>query len=246
MQPDHSAPQRTPLPERRGYRRPPFSGPSFAQPGERGDLFAYGGFLDGGVPLDGPFAIIDLETSALSPTQGRVLEIAITRVDRHGTVLDEMSSLIDPGDGIVGAEHIHQISAPMLAGAPCFADLADTILKLLAGSIVVAHNAAFEDRWLGSELARMGLTLPHLPTLDTLWLVRQLRKLPDFKLGTVVQAYGCTLADAHTASGDVRALTALLPRMLDDAGPLQYPVGPPPLPQLSHPSRPAKPRSSGP
>lgn len=215
------------------YARKSFSGPQFARPGERGSLLAYGGTtLEAPAhALEGPFALVDVETSALDPRDGRVLEIAILRLERDGTVSDEFVTLVDPQNGEVGPDWLHKITTDDVRGAPVFAQIADSVLERLAGAVVVAHNAAFEDRWLAAEFERLGRWprgLPHLPALDTLWLARQVRSLPNYKLQTVVDAYGCTLDDAHTALGDVRALAQLLPRMLVDAGPLHYPVMPAP------------------
>ena len=75
-----------------------YSGPLFAQAGEKGKLF---GFADksGIHELDGPFAIIDLETSGFNPPGSKILEIAILKIDRDGNELDRFETLINPEDG---------------------------------------------------------------------------------------------------------------------------------------------------
>lgn len=42
------------------------------------------------------FAIVDLETTGLSPKKDRVLELAVVRVDRGGNVVDEWSTRFNP------------------------------------------------------------------------------------------------------------------------------------------------------
>ena len=53
-----------------------------------------------------------------------------------------------------------------------------------------------------------------MPTIDTLWLSRQVLDLPNYKLATVIDEFGYEFQDAHTALGDVRAMAKVLPEML--------------------------------
>jgi DNA polymerase III epsilon subunit-like protein len=128
-----------------------YSGPLFAQAGEKGKLF---GFADksGIHELDGPFAIIDLETSGFNPPGSKILEIAILKIDREGNELDRFETLINPEDGNVGRTDIHGIELRMLNGAPTFDEVSGRILELIQDSIIVAHNARFEENFLASEL----------------------------------------------------------------------------------------------
>src|SRR3954453_2476982 len=54
------------------------------------------------------FAVIDAETTGLSPNSHRILELAIVRTDPIGRVVDEWVCRFHPG-GPVGATHIHGI-----------------------------------------------------------------------------------------------------------------------------------------
>ena len=211
-----------------------YSGPLFAQAGEKGKLF---GFADksGIHELDGPFAIIDLETSGFNPPGSKILEIAILKIDRDGNELDRFETLIDPEDGNVGRTDIHGIELGMLNGAPTFNDVSGRILELIQGSIVVAHNARFEENFLTFELNEAGHNLDLIPALDTLWLARKTIELPNYKLDTVVTGFNERIIDAHTALGDVVAVSKILPEMLNRIGQLYYPIAHPQLPSASVP-----------
>jgi DNA polymerase-3 subunit epsilon len=211
-----------------------YSGPLFAQAGEKGKLF---GFADksGIHELDGPFAIIDLETSGFNPPGSRILEIAILKIDRDGNELDRFETLINPEDGNVGRTDIHGIELRMLNGAPTFDAVSGRILELIQGSIIVAHNARFEENFLASELNEAGHDLDLIPALDTLWLARNTIDLPNYKLDTVVNGFNERLIDAHTALGDVIAVSKILPEMLRRIGQLYYPIAHPQLPSASAP-----------
>lgn len=198
-----------------------FQGPRFAQESAQGAVFNYAS-LKSGQLLDAPFAIIDLETSGLDKGQHRVIEIAVKRVSQSGQPIDEISTLIDPGNSDVGPTFIHHIKAEDIIGAPSFVDFAPELLSRLSNSIVVAHHAAFEDGFLGAEFARVGKGIKSIPCVDTLWLARQVVDLPNYKLATVLEFFGIPEEDAHTALGDVRLLAKLLPILLAKSSPLKF------------------------
>ena len=211
-----------------------YSGPLFAQAGEKGKLF---GFADksGLHKLDGPFAIIDLETSGFNPPGSKILEIAILKIDKTGNEIARFETLIDPEDGNVGRTDIHGIDIQMLNGAPTFDKVSGRILEFIQGSIIVAHNARFEENFLAYELNEAGHDLELIPALDTLWLARNTIDLPNYKLETVVNGFNGQLVNSHTALGDVISVSKILPEMLGRIGQLYYPVVHPQLPSNSVP-----------
>ena len=211
-----------------------YSGPLFAQAGEKGKLF---GFADksGIHELNGPFAIIDLETSGFNPPGSKILEIAILKIDRDGNELDRFETLINPEDGNVGRTDIHGIELRMLNGAPTFDEASGRILELIQDSIIVAHNARFEENFLAYELNEAGHDLDLIPALDTLWLARNTIDLPNYKLDTVINGFNERIVNAHTALGDVIAVSKILPEMLNRIGQLYYPIAHPQLPSASVP-----------
>jgi DNA polymerase-3 subunit epsilon len=189
----------------------------FAEPGARGELFAYGGDGRGG-PLEAPFAIVDVETTGFSPSGGdRIVEVAITRLDPRGRVEDEYSTLINPGRD-AGAFWVHGISNVDIRDAPRFGDIAGELLARMDGAILVAHNAVFEERFLAAEFMRLGVLPPLSPALCTLWLSRRTMRTPNHKLRTLARAAGLSTVEAHTALGDVRIVAELLPQMLSVYG----------------------------
>ena len=185
----------------------------------RGPLFTYAGTgkSRGHSAQEGPFAVIDVETTGLSPGRGdRIIEIAIARVDARGQIEDEYATLIDPQGRDTGPVFIHGITNDALRGAPTFDQVIGEVLARMQGAVVVAHNAVFEERFLQAEFARIGLTLPQrIPALCTLWLGQRALSTPNHKLTTLCRHYGIPLVDKHAALGDVRATARLLPIMFD-------------------------------
>lgn len=195
----------------------------FASGGMRGEMFTYAGSRSGREHA-GPYAVVDVETTGLSPGRGdRVIEIAVARVDGRGRVEDEFATLVNPEGRDTGPVFIHGISNEDVAKAPTFADLAPELLARLDGAVVVAHNAPFEERFLATELARAGYQGIRMPALCTLWLGRKTFQTPNHKLGTIARDAGVQLVDKHAALGDVRAVAQLFPLMMDrHASPLLY------------------------
>ena len=213
-------------------QKPTYSGSRFAQDSGKGSLFHYASNEKGSeLPLE--FAIVDLETSGLEPGNARVIEIAILLVNSKGDIQEEYATLINPGNGQVGPTFIHHITEEAVLTAPTFQEVAGDILKRFENRIIVAHHAAFEDKFLAAEFKRAGIKVPPLPALDTLWLARQVVDLPNYKMQTVLQLYGVDEIDLHTALGDVRALNKVLPTLINQGTSILYPTGHSVLPQVA-------------
>lgn len=165
----------------------------------------------GAPALEGPrYVVLDVETTGLSPSRDRVLELALVTVGATGRVMDEWSTRINP-QGPVGATHIHGITQADVVNAPVFTDvLADVALRL-RGAAVVAHNANFDLAFLRAEFARAGWKMPFLPCLCTLEAsTYYLPTLQRRRLSDCCEAAGVRQGQAHAALGDAKATAGLL------------------------------------
>jgi DNA polymerase-3 subunit epsilon len=155
------------------------------------------------------FTAIDFETTGLHP--GHIIELAAVRVAADGTVLGELSTLVNPGPGIdPGPVGVHRITREQLDGAPALGDVLGQFLELCRNSVVVAHNLPFKQRFLIQELARLGVRMPPLPGICTLSSARQALRLPNYRLATVAGAIGMADFPAHTALGGARVCAQLV------------------------------------
>ncbi|MGY1601651.1 exonuclease domain-containing protein [Geodermatophilus sp. SYSU D00815] len=158
-------------------------------------------------------AVIDVETTGLSPRTDRIVEVGVVLLDDRGEVEAEFETLLDPGRD-VGPTPLHGIRAADVVDAPAFADVAPHLRSLLAGRVVVAHNALFDLRFLAREFGRAGLPVELPPTLCTMRLAplffgpgtRSLRALCDF--------VDIPLVHGHAALHDARATAELMLHML--------------------------------
>ncbi|WP_313480263.1 exonuclease domain-containing protein [Microbacterium sp.] len=205
------------------------------------------------------FAIIDVETTGLSPKRDRVLELAVVRADQDGNVVDEWSTRFNP-EGPVGATHIHGITQADVARAPLFRDAAASVVPYIAGLPIAAHNARFDLAFLRAEFRRAGWDVPWLPAYCTLdGSHHYLPNLDRRRLVDCCWSARVPLNDAHSALGDARATAGLLRHYLQaqgrvrphpalisvqtDARGVVWPAGPSRAPFASLPDEPASARS---
>jgi DNA polymerase III subunit epsilon len=164
------------------------------------------------LPLaEAPLAFVDLEMTGLDAARDRVLEVCIERVvggERQAFV----STLIDPGERVGGAAHVHGIDAAALAGAPRFDQVAGEVLSALDGAILVAHAAVWDVRFLAAELHRAGIEAHIDFWLDTLVLARRAFAFHSYSLGALCRELAIDPGQAHRAESDVRALRQVFDR----------------------------------
>jgi DNA polymerase-3 subunit epsilon len=120
----------------------------------------------------------------------------------------------------VGNEHVHGITAEALAGAPRFADVADHVLALLDGAIVVAHAAAWDVSFLTMELDRAGRRRSIDHYLDTLVLARRAFAFPSYSLDALCGQLGIERGRAHRAGADVAAMRRVFERVVAPLAPV--------------------------
>ena len=182
--------------------------------------------------LDHPLAVVDLETTGFTPGPDRAIEVGIVRVDPSGEIVDEWTTLVNPGRD-VGPTWVHGVTDDMVASAPTFAAIADEVLDRLEGAVVVAHNASFDGGFLAHEFALAGVPAPALPAACTLQVARWSGlNLPNYRLATCCEAFGLTNTGAHSALGDARVTAELATRLLASPPELRWPLAPPALPRL--------------
>ena len=105
----------------------------------------------------GPFTVFDVETTGMSPTNDRIVEIAAVRIDPGGK-LERFQTLVHPGRRIPpAATSVHHISDDMVQDAPNFKEAILGFLQLAEESTLVAHNALFDLGFLQEGQAERAL-----------------------------------------------------------------------------------------
>jgi DNA polymerase III epsilon subunit family exonuclease len=151
---------------------------------------------------EGTFVVVDVETTGLSPAEGRITEIAMMKV-KNGVLLDEFSTLINPLVTIPASiTSLTGIDNLMVADAPTAREVVPAIVEFLGDAVFVAHNAPFDWGFVTETAIReRGMTLTN-PQLCTVKLSRRiLPQLPSKSLGHVAAALNITIPERHRASG---------------------------------------------
>ena len=163
-------------------------------------------------------AVIDFETTGISPTCGdRATEVAIVLLE-GGTVVDRFQSLMNAGMRIPSfITQLTGITNAMVASAPDAAQVMNDASRFVGKAPLVAHNAAFDRKFWQAELARAGLAAPQ-SFICTLLLSRRLYPLaPNHKLGSLVDYHHLPrTGQAHRALADAEMAAELLTQIRHD------------------------------
>ena len=163
-------------------------------------------------------AVIDFETTGLSPTQGdRATEVAIVMLE-GGQVVGRFQSLMNAGVRISSfIESFTGITNAMVAAAPPAAEVMAAASAFVGDVPMVAHNASFDRRYWQAELARVGLNAPQ-PFACTVLLSRRLYpEVRSHSLGAMAVHHCLPSAGrAHRALADAEVAAALLARIQAD------------------------------
>lgn len=162
-------------------------------------------------------AVLDFETTGLSPGFDRPTEIAIALV-RDGVIVDRFQRLMNPGRRIPGdVALLTGITDAMVAGAPAVARVMREAAMFVAARPLVAHNAAFDRGFWVSELQALGLRARSDFACTMLLSRRIFPSAQNHKLGTLstylrLQQTG----RAHRALADVLTTVQLWARIRAD------------------------------
>jgi DNA polymerase III subunit epsilon len=167
------------------------------------------------------FAVVDVETTGGRPDSGhRITEIAVVHV-QGGVVSDVYETLVNPERPIPPMiSQITHITDSMVRGKPRFGEIARDVVERLDGRVFVAHNAAFDWRFVSHEVMRTTGQVLEGNTLCTVRLARKLLPhLPRRNLDSVSRHYDVHIPPEarHRAAGDAIATAKVLVGLLRDA-----------------------------
>jgi len=163
------------------------------------------------------FTVFDTETTGLQPQNGdRIIQIGATRVVA-GKLLraESFDQLIDPQRDIPAAGiEIHGITPQMLRGMPRITEVLPAFHVYTQDTVLVAHNAAFDMRFLQLQEADCGVRFDQ-PVLDTLLLSAVVHPQQEsHRLEAIAQRFGITVIGRHTALGDALVTAELFLKLL--------------------------------
>jgi DNA polymerase-3 subunit epsilon len=184
------------------------------------DLFGRAGQIAGledQLLTDLTYTVFDMETTGLHPSEGdEILSIGAIRIVSCRLLRDErFEQLIDPLRTIPWESvQIHGIHPEMLIGQPTVDQVLPGFHQFVDDTILVAHNAAFDMRFLQMKEERTAIQFTN-PVLDTLLLSAVVHPAHEnHDLEAIAQRLGVRILGRHTAMGDAIATGELFLKLL--------------------------------
>ncbi|MBE0474757.1 exonuclease domain-containing protein [Rhodoferax sp.] len=163
------------------------------------------------------FTVFDTETTGLNPSEGdQIIQIGAARIV-NGKLLRQESfeQLVDPKRLIPAATiPIHGITQDMVKGKPPITEVLPAFYTFAQDTVLVAHNAAFDMKFLQLQERHTGLVFNH-PVLDTLLLSAVVHPNQEsHRLEAIAERFNITVLGRHTALGDAMVTAEVWLRLL--------------------------------
>ena len=163
------------------------------------------------------YTVFDTETTGLNPGGGdEIIQIGAARIV-NGKLLRQESfeQLVDPQRTIPAASiPIHGITQHQVDGQPTIAAVLPAFHAFAQDTVLVAHNAAFDMRFLQLKEAATGLRFEQ-PVLDTLLLSALVHPNQEsHRLEAIAERFNITVIGRHTALGDAIVTAEVFLRLI--------------------------------
>ena len=163
------------------------------------------------------YTVFDTETTGLNPSEGdEIIQIGAARCV-NGKLLRQESfeQLVNPGRLISAATiPIHGITQDMVEGKPDITEVLPAFYAFAQDTVLVAHNAAFDMKFLQLQEVHTDLVFNH-PVLDTLLLSAVVHPNQEsHRLELIAERFNITVLGRHTALGDAMVTAEVLLRLI--------------------------------
>ena len=120
---------------------------------------------------------LDIESTGLSTIYNTIIELGVIEVI-NGEVKTEYTKLFGGGhSSMYLVRKVHHIKDSERKGKKTFKECAEKISEFLSNSIIVTHNGnSFDLPMISQKLQEAGYNIENYRSIDTLQLVRKMRK----------------------------------------------------------------------
>ena len=154
------------------------------------------------------YTVFDTETTGLEPSNGdEIIQIGAARIVNHRLLRQEIfDQLVDPERPLKPESiPIHGISEDMVRGQPNIDLVLPAFHEFCADTVLIAHNAAFDMRFLQLKEKRTGVRFAQ-PVLDTLLLSAVVHPNQEsHQLDVILERLGIQIESRHNALEDALA-----------------------------------------
>lgn len=153
------------------------------------------------------FTAIDIETTGLSYSRCKIIELAAVRY-RDGVAVETFQQLVNPNEQLDPfIIRLTGISDEMLENAPDISEALPRFFDFLGNDIVLGHNVGFDAGFISEKSRELGLPPINNDYINTLSLARKvLIGYGVYGLSDVAEYLGVNNLNSHRGVGD--AVTA--------------------------------------
>ena len=168
-----------------------------------------------GQALNTEYIVFDIETTGLSQKKNKIIEIGAVKV-KDGEEIDRFSEFINPEEPIpYSIEQLTSITDEMVMHAPTVDVILPKFLEFCGDDIVVAHNAAFDTRFIKKNAKDLGMKFDNT-IMDTMTLSHVLLpELGKFTLDRVCKALNVKNEHHHRAVDDANATAKIFVKLYE-------------------------------
>ncbi len=166
------------------------------------------------------FAVVDIETTGLSPKINEIIEVGaviVEKKDEKYVITKKYETLIKPYHEIPPIiTHITGINTETVKEAPRFHEIAADLIKFIGDAVFVAHNVLFDLRMINISLERYEIEKIKNPSLDSQDLAAlAFPTMPSHRLSDIINYLDIKSETSHRALADAEATGQLLIKSIE-------------------------------
>ncbi len=163
------------------------------------------------------YVAFDTETTGLNPSEGdEIIQLGAVRIVNNRLLHNEcIDQLVNPQRPVPPSSvKIHGIDPELLPSQPVITQVLPGFHAFATDSVMVAHNAAFDMRFLQLKEKATGLHFDN-PVLDTLLLSSVVHPNQEgHSLDAIAERFNITIVGRHTALGDALVTAEILLKLI--------------------------------
>ncbi|WGS64167.1 PolC-type DNA polymerase III [Marinitoga aeolica] len=170
------------------------------------------------IKFNSKFVVFDFETTGFDPNVEEIIEIGAVKIE-NGEIKEVFHKMIKPNKNVPQKiQEITGITNEMLENSPSIEEILPEFMEFITDSVLVAHNANFDYRFLrrwAKEVLNIEIKMPYV---DTLAMARALLNLKGgHSLDKVVKALGLGNFEHHRAHEDAKVTAYAFLKLLEKA-----------------------------
>ncbi len=164
--------------------------------------------------MNTPYVVVDIETTGLHPMFSEIIEIGAVKI-QNGEISDEFQALVKPSEPLNEfTTRLTGIKQEDLENKPSIGEVLPAFVEFCQGSVLVAHNASFDYRFLRHWIEKILKQQWNPTVIDTLALAKRLVKLSSYNLEKLASHFKLGTFSHHRALEDARVTAKIFLELL--------------------------------